>query len=296
MGRASIRWLRVMLGLAACAGIAIAETPPVSPAELVRQTVERELAHTRDGPRFMFRDTKETPQGSSTKLMVETREAMAGMLIAVNGKPVGNGIRKSELYRLNRLVEDRAALEKKRKQEKDDEARVNRIMRALPDAFLYEPDGAVPGSLGTGKDGEELMRLKFRPNPNYDPPSRVEQVLTGMQGYILIDAREKRIARIDGTLFKDVGFGWGILGHLDKGGHFLVEQADVGNNHWEIRHMSLDFTGKILIFKSLKIKSNELYSDFQPVAPDLSFAQGVELLKKQQGEVASNQPQSEGQK
>ena len=33
-----------------------------------------------------------------------------------------------------------------------------------------------------------------------------------MQGHILIDAKLNRIALIDGTLQKDVSFGWGILG------------------------------------------------------------------------------------
>jgi hypothetical protein len=275
--------------------VAASQTPSLSPADLVRQTVTNELKQPDDGPKFMFRDTKETPHGTSTKLMVQTREAMAGMLIAVNGQPLGPGMRQAEMNRLNQLVQDRGALQRKRKQEKEDEARVNRMVKALPDAFLYEPDGTVLGTPGTGKPGDELLRLKFRPNPNYDPPSRTEQVLAGMQGYILIDAKKYRIAKIDGTLFKDVSFGWGILGHLDKGGHFVVEQADVGDDHWEISHMSLDFTGRVLLFKSLKIKSNEIYSDFRP-APDLSFAQGVELLKKQQAELAENQPHNGSQK
>jgi len=53
-----------------------------------------------------------------------------------------------------------------------------------------------------------LVRLKFRPNPKYSPPSHVEQILTGLEGYLLIDADQHRIAKIDGTLGKEVGFGW----------------------------------------------------------------------------------------
>jgi len=52
--------------------------------------------------------------------------------------------------------------------------------------------------------------------------------------------------------------------------------------------MDLAFTGKLLLFKSLNFKSTEVYSDFHPVPADLSFAQGVELLKKQQSAVAEN--------
>jgi len=290
----AVQALLAMLAITSATVVA-SEKPPVSPAELVRQTVENELKQSGDGPKFMFRDTKASPHGSSTKLMVETRDAMAGMLIAVNGKPLGPGMRQAELNRLNHLAQDREALQHKRKQEKEDEARVNRIVKALPDAFIFEPDGTQLGGPGLGKPGDGLVRLKFRPNPNYDPPSRTEQVLTGMQGYVLIDSNKNRIARIDGTLFKDVGFGWGILGHLDKGGHFLVEQGDVGNDHWEISHMSLDFTGKILLFKSINIKSDETLSDFRPAPADLTFAQGVELLKKQEATLAENHTNEQNQ-
>ncbi|HZP18453.1 MAG TPA: hypothetical protein VFB00_10830, partial [Terriglobales bacterium] len=135
------------------------------------------------------------------------------------------------------------------------------------------------GTESVGHPGDELVRLKFRPNPDYDPPSRVEQVLTGMQGHLLIDPKANRIAEIDATLQRDVGFGWGILGHLDRGGHFQVQQAAV-DNHWQLTRMDLAFTGKVLLFKKINIRSTDVFSGFRPVPSDLSFAQGVELLKK----------------
>jgi hypothetical protein len=269
--------------------IAVAQqAPAVPPIELVRRTVKNE-SQPSDGPRFMFYDRKQTPNGSQVRLLVETRDAMAGMLIAINGKPLSPQQRQAEEARLERLVNDPDALQRKKKQEKEDADRVNRIIRALPDAFIYEPAGSEVGQPGVGRPGDELVKLRFHPNPNYDPPSHTEQVLTGMQGYLLIDANKYRIAKIDGTLFKEVGFGWGILGHLDKGGHFTVEQGEVGENHWEVSRMSLDFTGKILMFKSLRIKSDEMYSDFRPVPSNLTFAQGVELLKQQEAMLAENQ-------
>jgi hypothetical protein len=130
--------------------------------------------------------------------------------------------------------------------------------------------------------------LKFRPNPAYQPPTRAEQVLEGMAGFVVIDPVARRIVRIDGTLFKEVAFGWGILGHLDKGGHFLVEQHDIGNGCWEVSRMSLNFAGKILMFKSLAIKSDEVFSDFRPVPDSITFAQGVEMLKAEEVKLAQN--------
>jgi len=186
------------------------------------------------------------------------------------------------------LARNPEALKKKHRSEKDDEERITRIMKALPDAFLYEPDGTAIGNQEIGRPGDQLVRLDFRPNPKYSPPSHLEQVLTAMQGYLLIDVGQHRIAKIDGTLSKEVGFGWGILGHLDRGGHFLVEQADVMKGDWELTHMSLSFTGKELLFKSLHIQSDEVFSNFRPVPSNLSFAQGADLLKKQEAELAEN--------
>src|SRR5262249_1293032 len=110
----------------------------------------------------------------------------------------------------------------------------------------------------------------------------------GMEGFMLIDPGKNRIAQIDGTLGKEVSFGWGILGHLDRGGRFLVEQGDVGSGHWEITRMNLSFTGKLLLFKSLNFQSSEVFSDFKQVPEDTTFAQGVELLKKQEIVVKEN--------
>jgi len=88
--------------------------------------------------------------------------------------------------------------------------------------------------------------------------------------------------------FKEVGFGWGILGHLDRGGRFLVQQQEAGDNFWEVSSMTLRFTGKILLFKNLNIESTEVFEGFKRVPADLSFAQAVELLKKEGSAAAEN--------
>jgi hypothetical protein len=269
----------------------VAQGPPAAtPSELIRRAVENEVKSNNQSPKYMCRERKETPSGSQIKLMVETRDAMVGMVVANNDQPLTQEQRRDEYGRIERFVNQPAELERKRRQEKEGAERVNLILKALPDAFLYEYDGTETGRPSLGKPGEQLVRLKFRPNPHYDPPSHVEQVLVGMQGVVLVDTQRQRIARIDGTLFKDVGFGWGILGHLDRGGHFQVDQADTGDGNWSIARMDLAFTGKILLFKSLNIKSTEMYSDFRPVPPDLTFAQGIQLLKQQQAAIAQNQP------
>jgi hypothetical protein len=279
--------LAQMGALALLVASAHAEQPGVSPygdpAELLRQAVQHEIAASSQSvARFLFRGTKTTPRGSTTKIYVETTEATAGLIVAYDGKPLSAEQRKDEEARVQRFAKDPEELRKKRTQEHEDAERTMRIVRALPDAFICEYEGMENGSVGIGSAGKPLVRVHLRPNPHYKPPSRVEDVLVGMEGFALIDSERKRIAAIDGTLFKEVSFGWGILGHLDRGGHFIVHQQAVDDDHWEISTMSLKFTGRIFLFKGLSIDSTEVFSGFKSVPSDLTFAQGIQLLKKEE--------------
>jgi len=222
-------------------------------------------------------------------LYFETKDAMAGMLIATNDQPLSAQQHQAEIDHLNWLAGNPDQLRKKHAREKEDADRTLRIVKALPDAFRYEYAGTEPGTAKMGKVGDELVKITFTPNPEYSPPSKVEQVLEGMQGYLLIDTAAHRIARIEGTLFRDVSFGWGIIGHLDKGGHFVVQQGDVGDGSWDITAMSLKITGKILFFKGISMISDETLSDFHAVPEDLTFAKAVEMLKTEQEKLAHNQ-------
>jgi hypothetical protein len=277
-----------------------AQTPApleMPPGELVRAAVANEIAANDARSEHSFRSRKQTPKGSQTKLYVETNDAMAAMTIAINDRPLTPEQEQGETHHLTWLMENPDQLRKKQAREKEDDERSIRIVKALPDAFRYQYDGTENSTPGVGKVGDPLVRLKFTPNPSYSPPTRVEQALEGMQGYVLIDAGSKRLAKIDGTLFKDVTFGWGFFGRLNKGGHFVVQQADAGDGTWQITEMKLDITGKILLFKSLRMVSDETFSDFHRVADNLTFAQGVNLLvaerEKLRHEPPAQTPKSE---
>jgi hypothetical protein len=275
------------------ASLMLAQPPAGTPAELLRRTVQNEIKANNNTVAFCFQERRESPTGSQTELIVETREAMAGMLIANNDRPLSPQQRQAEIGRLDHLVQDPSELAKKKARETDTKERIVRIVKALPDAFLYEFDGTDVGTGLLGGQDARLVRLKFHPNPNYNPPTRVEQVLTGMQGVMLIDAKQERIARVDGTLTREVAFGWGILGHLDQGGRFLVDQADMGAGNWAVTRMGLEMTGRVLLFKSLSYKSTKTYSDFHTAPPNLSFAEGVDMLKKHEAVQARNQPEAQ---
>ncbi len=146
-------------------------------------------------------------------------------------------------------------------------------MRALPDASEYTYAGTEVDDAGRSR-----VRLTFRPRSAYDPPSRELAVLTGMEGTMLIDATARRLVRVDATLIRDVNFGWGILGRLYRGGHFLLEQRDVGAGRWAITTLQLDFRGRALLLKSITIASLSRATDFRRMPDDLTLEQGLARL------------------
>jgi len=253
---------------------------PSSAAELVRQTIQNELKQSDSRTRFMYRIRRQTPAGSQTKEYVETSDGAGARLIAVNDQPLTADQLQKEDERLQKLLTDPQAQQKHRKEQQDDAQRVQKMLNALPDAFLYQYDGKETFH------GTEMVRLRFNPNPNFAPPNHETQVYRGMVGTMLIDPQVRRLAKIDGHIIREVSFGWGILGHLDPGGHFVVEQADVGEGVWETISSTLSFTGRILLFKRLNIQEKEIASNFVRAPSGLNLAKAIELLRSQNPVVA----------
>ena len=111
-----------------------------------------------------------------------------------------------------------------------------------------------------------------------------------MEGTLTVDGRQKRLVRIDGHLFQDVTFGWGILGRLDKGGTFFVEQKQLEGPRWEVTTMNVNMNGKALFFKTISMHEKEVSSDFRRVPENLSLKQAVDMLERGQAQIAENTP------
>jgi hypothetical protein len=259
------------------AGAAAAQQAAISASahELVQRAVQNELKASQENSHYKYIQRKQTPQGSSVKQVAETKDGEVSYLLKMNDQPLTVEQRRSEDEKMQKLLNNPDEQRRRLKNQKDDEKRATNLVTALPDAFLYEFDKPDAGS------PPETVKLKFRPNPNYDPPDRETQVLKGMAGAMYLDTRANRLQRLDGTLIEDVNFGWGIFGKLHKGGHFEIRESDVGDGHWDVTYRNLDFSGKILLFKKLRIKETSEMSDFHRIPDNLSFMQGFDLLRKE---------------
>lgn len=251
------------------------EKPAISADELVARAVDVQLKDPGGAHHFMYRLHRLSAERNETREVVETNDGSLTRVLMIAGKPLTEDQQKAEAARLDRYVSEPGLWQQRRKKQKDDEDRSNRLLAALPKAFLYTYDGTDPGP-----NGDEWTRLSFRPNPGYVAPARELRVFEGMEGKMWVDAQANRLVRMDAKLTRDVDFGWGILGKLYAGGSFEIEQRDIGDGRWEVVHTKLNFDGKELMFKSLHIKEDETLSDFHPVPEKLSLAEGIHMLEQ----------------
>lgn len=242
--------------------------PVLNANELLRQAVAKEIPAEKNGY-YAWMDRIQKPRGSVTKLMVNTPQGILSRTVAVNDRPLTAQERQQDDARMNSLL-DPENMRAKAKKQQEDQQHIERLLRALPDAFRCE--------YASAPHDEHNVRLECSPAPNYSAPNHESQVYQGMRTVILIDRPEKRITSIEGTLFRDVSFGWGFLGRLNRGGHIEVTQSRVADRHWGLTRMQINFDGRILIFKSLHIEQTETAWGYCPV-PKMTVAQALEFLR-----------------
>jgi len=266
----------VWILLVASRGVGQTQSPDVATSELVRQTAAHELAAIDTSGQYMYRVREETPQGSETSIMIETRDLQVGRLILKNGQPLSPAQRQREEERLRSLLTNRTRLLKLQTEQQSDEARVYKVIQALPDAFLYQHAGTE-----TDSTGRKLVLVTFRPNPDFRPPSLELRVLQGVEGAALIDPVAKRIVRIEAKLSQDVDFGWGIFDRVSRGGGFLLEQQVVWHDQWAMTALTLHFTNRLLLLITSRLDSVTKVSDFRQMPNDLTHQQTLEMLLDQ---------------
>ena len=240
---------------------------------LVKRVLQTEIKAAGDTAHPMqYRLRKSSPRLATTKVIVETKDGDVARLVAVNDSPLSPQDEQNELARLQALLNDPSLQRHRQQREQGDAERARKVIRALPDAFIYTFAG-----IAETPDGPSY-RLNFQPNPNFDPQDLEAQVLKGMAGEMWIDVDEQRVTRLEGKRLHDVDYGWGVLGKLDKGGTLLLEQANIGNHQWRTTHMVLVMNARVLL-KTVKLDTTLELSQFSPVAAGMSYQEAIQILK-----------------
>jgi hypothetical protein len=249
-----------------------APTPlPQNPNEYVRQMIEHELTElNHDHTHWRYHLHREDEKNNYDRDVIETPQGSLARTLLMGGKPLSSEQRQKDEERMRKLVSDPQERDQRVKREKEDDEKVEKMLRSIPQAFAFKYEGEENG----------LLRLSFVPNPHWDPPSLELRIFKSLKGNLWADLNANRLAGIDGTLFEDVSFGWGILGRLYKGGTFKVMQKDVGDGHWTVVSEEVNMTGRAVLFKTITRKQAEIFTDFRRVPDSITMSQAYEMLEK----------------
>jgi hypothetical protein len=245
-----------------------ADTGPIVPQQLVQDVAYNEVRDRQMQTCWIYKVERTIDGQTRSEEQVESADGPVFRLLALDGKPLTGDQAKQEDARLARLLSDPAVQEKAKQLHEKDEDRLERLTALLPKAFLYQYDG---------QDGGQI-RLKFSPNPDFSPPTFEARAFTDLAGTLVIDARQKRLIRLQGELIHPIDFGLGLLGRIQKGGTFEIERTPVSATHWKTSHVSIHVSGHIILFKSISKQQDEKRSGFRPLQDGISLKQAEALL------------------
>jgi hypothetical protein len=265
----NFRRLTIALVLVVCiAAPARDQRPPLPAAELINEVVTNELTDRVQQRKWMYLIDKREGTQTLTEEQVDTKEGPFYRLLAIDGTPLNPDQRQQDNARMDRLLHDPNQQLKFKRGHDEDEQKLENLMRLMPRAFLYDYDG-VEGN---------LVRLKFRPNSNYNPTTYEARVAHSLAGTILIDSQQKRLAKLSGQLMNRVEFGYGLLGHIDDDGTIEIGRMQVGPSQWKTALINIQLSGRLVFFKTIDKRECETRSDFRAVSGDLSLLEASRLL------------------
>jgi hypothetical protein len=214
-------------------------------------------------------------RGRQVRDVIESNDGTVARLIMRDGRPLTPDEDKGERQRLNDMIGDPVAYARHVKNTESEKKMADTLVPLMADAMI---NTYAPGQPQSGKNnGAPEIVLDYKPNPKWTPPSTEAQALTGLQGRVWIDARTHYVVRMEGTIFRPVNFGWGMLAHIYPGGKLELDQINVEGDRWIFTDFSMQLSVRALLVKTLNIHSTAKASDFQTLAP-MSYQDAIRLL------------------
>jgi hypothetical protein len=250
-------------------GWARGQEPGADAKEIVKAAVKAEInADDTDRSIWKYKDTRRD-QNDSVFIVVQTGNGSVKRLISRGGKPLSDEEARVEDARIQQLIHDPEKMAKQRKDGAQDDKSARELTNMLAEAFLWKVES----------DDGERVKLRFEPNPHFDPPDMQSRVLGEMVGEMVVDKKQHRIAKLSGKLMRDVTIGWGLLGRLHEGGTFRVERREIAPGLWQITETHVHIQGRVLFFKDISQEQDEVQSEFVRVAEGTTMEQAAEMSK-----------------
>lgn len=244
--------------------------PPESPRDLIKEVIYNELQDRESDSFWQYRIDRKTPREDLVEVQVETRYGPIYRIVSSGGRPLSELQQREENIRLDGLLHSPSEQARVERQYEQDEERLRRMMRLMPDAFAYDYEGI--------EQGGNVVRLKFQPNAGFNPPTFEARIFHSLGGTLWINLQQKRMLHLKGQILDRVDFGYGLLGRIEKGGAFEIQREPVSQTHWKTDLVDVHVAGRVILFRSITKDQHEVRSGFKQVPTGITLQQAKGLL------------------
>jgi hypothetical protein len=264
--------LRSQRGRVALTLALLATTAWPQATSLIEKVAANEVAARQTRPHYFYVSEERSARTGGhlwKENVAETTDGPLRRLIAIDNRALTADEAAAEQHRIDALVSNPDQFRRQNQSHKDDEDRATQLLQMLSSDFVLSPDGEANGCL----------RFNFQPKPDFRPASYQERVAHEMEGTISLKKTEDRLCTLDAKIVRPVEFGFGMLGHIDQGGHFSLVRKQVDATNWKSDHISVHINGRILMLKSLAQDQDAVRTGIRIVPKDLTLAQAAQLTR-----------------
>jgi hypothetical protein len=270
--------LRSQRGRVALVLALLATTAWPQETSLIEKVAANEVAARKARPHYFYVSEERSVRTGGhlwKENVVETTDGSLRRLVAIDNRPLTADEAAAEQRRIDTLVSHPDEFRRINQAHKDDEERATQLLQMLSSDFALTPDGEVNGCL----------RFTFQPKPEFRPSSYQERVAHELVGTVSLKKPDDRLCTLDAKIIRPVEFGYGMLGHIDQGGHFSLARKQVDEKNWKSDHITVHINGRILMLKSLAQDQETVRSEIRIVPKDLTLAQAAQITR--QGPISS---------
>lgn len=246
--------------------------------DIMSRSVRVTEANWRQAPNYSFTRTEIKSKHDSAAvqnryevLMIEGSPYLK--LIAQDGHALSGAEAQEQEQKLQREVSKRqheSPRERRKRIEKytEDRTRDHNLLMELCEAFEYSVAGQQM------LNGRDVWVLHGTPKPSYVPKSREAKVLAGMEVTFWIDKKTYQWPRIEAEVKAPVAI-YGLIGKVNPGTKFLLEQEAVSPNLWLPKHFKMQVSATALGFINQDSSSDETYTNYRRTGEETAAAGSV---------------------
>jgi hypothetical protein len=237
-----------------------------SPREMVQQIVDIERAESKaDHSQWIYLEDFQKPREHLLQWVATTSSGGVRRVLEQDGRvlPV-----EQQRQQVERSLHDTRAQRKEVAENEHDAQQLDDFLKLLPTAFLWKQTDET----------DSTVSLHFDPDPHFHPPTREARVFSSMSGDMVADRQQHRIRHISGRLSRDVTFGGGLLGKLQQGSSFTIDQRPFAPGLWELTSIRVHLNGNALLFKSVALNQDQERTEFRQEPGDVSLQQAAEAV------------------